>query len=321
VVNNVNITNVYNTVYVNKTVYNQTFVNVRAPNAVVAMPHAAFASGRPVRESGVVVSNAQLSRFQPGAATMVAPPVAPTRQALATTVGGGPVARPPVQVAQRQVVARNTPPAAVAPFAARQAYLQQHAGQLHELQAMHQAAAPPNVRLASPARPVPTQPGQRGGNVAENTHFSRPTPAQPHTLAAPQTPSRPQALLPAAQAVHPPHQTQVERTQVERTQMQRSQMERTQVQAPQPRPQPPSKPQTLPLAPAVHSAERTQVQTQQPHPQRPPQENPHFAERSQSQPQKPPPPAAEKPHADEHHALPPPPKREEHKDEKDRKDH
>ncbi len=47
VVQTVNITNVYNTVYVDHRVYNQTNVNMRAPNAVAAMPQSALTWGRP----------------------------------------------------------------------------------------------------------------------------------------------------------------------------------------------------------------------------------------------------------------------------------
>ena len=76
-VTNVNITNVYNSVYVNHTVYNQQFVNVRAPNAVMSMPQTAFASGQGVRQAGRPVQQADVARLQ--AARVVAPTVAPTR--------------------------------------------------------------------------------------------------------------------------------------------------------------------------------------------------------------------------------------------------
>jgi len=169
--NTVNITNVYNTVYVNRTVYKQQFVNVRAPNAVMAMPQTAFASGRPVRQAGVVVRQAELTRIAP--ATVIAPPVAPTRQAVAPTMGR-PAPRPAAQVVQRQVVARSIPAAVPAPFAARQQYLDQHAGQPHNFQAMHQAVAPQvrqaaEVRQAPAARTITVHPGERVGNVRANS--------------------------------------------------------------------------------------------------------------------------------------------------------
>jgi hypothetical protein len=149
IVKTVNITNVYNNVYVNKTVYNQTYVNIKAPNGVSAMPQEAFANGRPVRTAGIVVSNEQLRTMQPQAAAMVAPPVAPTRQALLASNVNRPVVRPPQQMMARKVMMRAAPAAAPAPFAARQAYLQQHAGQPHDFTAMHAQVAVQTPALAA----------------------------------------------------------------------------------------------------------------------------------------------------------------------------
>lgn len=177
----VNITNVYNTTYVNKTVNvtNVSYTNMRAPNAVMAMPQSAFATGRPVAQVARPVPPAEIARIQPAQAAVLAPPVAPTRQALQPTLGR-PAAHPPQQIFARQVVARSTPAPAPAPFAARQTYLQQHAGQPHDFAAMHQAVAPQAppvaaIRQAPPARPVPVHPGTQVGNAAMN----RPAAPQP----------------------------------------------------------------------------------------------------------------------------------------------
>jgi hypothetical protein len=208
IVNTVNITNVYNTVYVNHTVYNREFVNVRAPNAVMAMPQAAFATGRPVRQAGFAVRQADLVKVQ-ASAVVIAPPVAPTRQALLPSAGRGPAAHPPMQVFDRKVVARNAPPPEPAPFAARQAYLQQHVGQPHNAVAMHQEVAKQQpaaayVRQAPAARPVEVRPGQHVGNTfrapapnsqpAPNTRFTertqgapQPAPVQPRPAERTQT--------------------------------------------------------------------------------------------------------------------------------------
>lgn len=210
----VNITNVYNTIYVNHTVYNQQFVNVRAPNAIMAMPQAAFASGRPVHQSGAVVRQAELTRVAPAA--VIAPPVAPTRQSVAPTLGR-PAPRPPAQVIQRQVVARNTPAAAPASFAARQQYLDQHVGQVHNFQAMHQAVAPQtrtlaDVRQAPPARTVAAVPGKHLGNTPVNNRASAPAyearPPQPARQAEqPQAPASPRYSEQGRQATPPEHGT------------------------------------------------------------------------------------------------------------------
>ncbi len=184
IVKTVNITNVYNTVYVNKTVYNQQYVNVRAPGAVTAMPQSAFASGRPVRQGGFAVRQADADRIQPGA-SVIAPPVAPNRQAFLSG-GGGNATRPAAAVFNRQVVARNAPPAAPASFAAQQQYVAQHAGQPHNFEAMHQAGAPAVsqaafVRQAPPAgQSVMVHPGQRVGNAQAFRATVQPQPqAQP----------------------------------------------------------------------------------------------------------------------------------------------
>jgi len=169
VVNNVNITNVYNNVYVNKQVYNQQYVNVRAPNAVMAMPQTAFASGRPVRQAGVPLRPAELARTQ--GAAVSAPQIAPTRQSVMATAANRPAVRPAPQVVQRQVVARNVPPAQPASFASRQAVRQPGAGSERPSVVPAARTVAANVRQAPAASPVVVRPGQRGGNPAA---FNRP---------------------------------------------------------------------------------------------------------------------------------------------------
>jgi len=135
IVKTVNITNVYNTVYVNKTVYNQQYVNVRAPGGVTAMPQSAFASGRSVRQGGFAVKQADAATIQPGAA-LIALPVASNRGALPSGVRGN-ATRPAAAVFNRKVVAQNAPPSTPAAL----------------------------VRQAPPVtRPIEVRPGQRFGN-------------------------------------------------------------------------------------------------------------------------------------------------------------
>ena len=208
IVNNVNITNVYNTVYVDHRVYNQTIVNMQAPNAVMAMPQSSFATGASVRQAGVVVRQPNATQLQ--TAAVIAPPVAPTRQAVLPNARPAP--QPPAQVLQRQVIARSTPPPAPAPFAARQSYLQQHAGQPHDFAAMHQAVAPrpqtQQVRQVAAVRPVQVHTGQRVGNIAPAPRAaSQPgRPAQPAAQPSPQpvrAATQPQTPPPAAHGVPP----------------------------------------------------------------------------------------------------------------------
>lgn len=200
IVKNVNITNVYNTVYVNRTVYNQQFINVHAPNAVYAMHSAAFAGGQPVHRVGFALRDADLQQIGRGA--VVSPGVAPARQAFFAQ-GERSVVRPVPQVVNRQVVAVSTPAAAPASFTARQQYLQAHANEIHNFAAMHQAVAArvPSaeaIRPALPVQPVRAEPGQHFGHAAglqERSHI----PPQQSTVSA-----QPQHQPPAQPAVtHP----------------------------------------------------------------------------------------------------------------------
>jgi FecR protein len=273
IVNTTNITNVYNTVYVNKTVYNQTFVNVKAPNAVVAMPQSAFASGRPVNQAGYNVRAAQLARFQPVQAALVAPPVAATRQAVSSTLGR-PAVAPPPQVMQRQVIARSTPPPQPAAFAARQAFLQQHAGQPHDFSAMRQATVaqsrPAPVREASRVQPLAVHQGERVGNIsppppsrapAQNVHQqpAPPTPASPQPMQVQQehrTPPPPpsQSSVPAGHGM-PPNL--------------RDHGQPAQRNAIPPSPEQPRTVQPQPVQPRTVQPQREQPRTVQPQPVRP----------------------------------------------------
>ncbi len=186
---NVNITNVYNNVYVNHTVYDQKFVNVRSPNAVVSMPQSAFANGRSVRQAGMSVRPNELARFRPAESAMTGPGIAPTRQGVASSLGQQ-AAHPSAQIAQRQVLARNTPPPPPASFASRQAYIQQHAAQPHNFAAMHQAIAPSAkpvamVRQIPAGQPVAARPGRSVGNVT-----AAPSPAARPSVAPQGYPAR-----------------------------------------------------------------------------------------------------------------------------------
>ncbi len=297
IVNTVNITNVYNTVYVDHRVYNQTIVNARAPNAVMAMPQSSFATGAPVRQAGVVVKQVNATQLQ--SAALLTPAVAPTRQALLPNARPAP--HPAAQVQQRVVVARSTPPPAPAPFAARQQYLQQHAGQPHDFAAMHQAVAPRQqtvqVKKVAAVQPVPVHPGQRVGNIAPAPRTTASTaaarPAQPNSQ--PQPPAQPQPNSqprsqpqPPPANVHglPPNLRQNQPAPNTETNPGARSAERTSRQEPnveertQPKPQ--AEPQNRPQQPAP-SQERTQPRPQAEPQNRPAQ--PNVEERTQPRPQ------------------------------------
>jgi hypothetical protein len=167
-VNNVNITNttVNTTVvnnYYNNTVVNHNvnvtnvkYVNQTAPNAVTATSGAAFSSAKPVGRNMIQVNQKEIAAA-PVAAT--APAGAPPKQAV-LGAGAAATAKPPANVQDRPVVAKNTPPPPPASFEKQAAAIQQNGGkplaisQARQLQpARTQAAAVP-VQIAPPAKPA-----------------------------------------------------------------------------------------------------------------------------------------------------------------------
>ena len=103
--------NVTNTVIVNRTVFtnvnvtNVTYVNRGVAGAVTVVPQGALASGRPIAGAAINVPPGQLQ----GAQVRTFAAAAPERSAV---FGGRAVttAAPPAAIANRQFVARNTPP-------------------------------------------------------------------------------------------------------------------------------------------------------------------------------------------------------------------
>jgi hypothetical protein len=154
-VNVTRVTNVYNTVIVNKstTINNVTYVNQRVTNGVTVVSHEAFVNARPVSTNILRVDAREVA----AAPVTRAVAVEPVRTSV---VGAGrPVSvRPPAAVITRPVVAVRTPPAPVRSIEQRQS---QAGGRLNE-QAL--------VRPVGPARPIPSvnqnsrpqQPNQEG---------------------------------------------------------------------------------------------------------------------------------------------------------------
>ena len=177
-VNNVNITkvtNVYNTVIVNKTTVNNiTYVNQRVNNGVTVVSHETFVNARPVANNVMRVEPRELAAA-PVSHVVAAEPI------RSSVIGAGhpiPV-HPPTAVLNRPVVAVRTPPAPPRPIEQRQA---QAGGHLNE-QAL--------VRPAGPARPAPVnegraqQPGQEGFKP-----FSQPNGGNNQVRQMPQTQPR-----------------------------------------------------------------------------------------------------------------------------------
>jgi hypothetical protein len=175
VINQTHITNVYNNVYVNKTVNvtNVTYQNQSAANAVTATSHQAFTSAQPVGRNMVRVD----------AREVASAPVAPLTPAVApqqhSVLGSGAAvsAKPPAAAFNRQVVAKNTPPPPPVSFARQQQVIQANGGrpvgisQMRQTQTENVQAARPNVRIAPPAQPgIPrgVQTNRPAGNMQGN---------------------------------------------------------------------------------------------------------------------------------------------------------
>src|SRR6476620_11442187 len=203
VINQVNITNVYNNYRTNTNVTQANYANMRAPNAVTAVPPAAFAQSQNVGRAAVALPAAAIAAAQVQQVARVAP-------ARTAFVGASPVARskPPAATMQRAVVARAAPPPAPVPDAQKLQALEKNPGQPlspRELQQLRQTAqvpartvkvveqAKPAVTAAPPARPAGEAAARRGQNAGSAPGPA--APAQPGTpaAAAPGRPAGPSA--------------------------------------------------------------------------------------------------------------------------------
>ena len=160
IINQTNVTNVYNNVYVNKTtnVTNITYQNQNAAGAVTATSHQAFTGAQPVGRNMVKVD----------AREVASAPVAPMTPAVApqqhSVLGAGSAvsAKPPAAAFNRQVVAKIAPPPPPTNFAQQQQAIQANGGRpvaMSQMRQMQPAAAQahPNVKIAAPASPAAAQ--------------------------------------------------------------------------------------------------------------------------------------------------------------------
>jgi hypothetical protein len=194
---NVNITNVYNNVYVNKTTTNITYANQNVAGAVTAVPQNAMVTGRPVAQVAVRVPPTAVAAAQ----IQQAAPVAPQRAAV---VGGAATTTvaPPRAVMARSVVARATPPPAPVPFAQQQSALQQNPGQPLNHAALNQIQR----TQPTPAGNAPVRPAFRQAQVTRNAPVPAavaPAPATPAPAAPFNRPATPQNVRTQPSAVTP----------------------------------------------------------------------------------------------------------------------
>ncbi|HEY6127629.1 MAG TPA: DUF6600 domain-containing protein [Candidatus Acidoferrum sp.] len=201
IVNRTQVTNVYNNVYVNKTVNvtNVTYQNQRANNAVTATSQASFTSAQPVGRNRERVDAREI------ASAPVAPvtAVAPQQRSFA---GAQPAkARPPATAMNRNVVAKTAPPPAPAPVAQQMKAVQANGGRpvaVSQIRASQPEPAKATVRVAPPAKAAalpPKGPGtNRPGQPARPAQPNQPATAQPNANrpGQPSNPNQPSANRP-----------------------------------------------------------------------------------------------------------------------------
>src|SRR5947207_2686003 len=167
IVNRTQVTNVYNNVYVNKTVNvtNITYQNQHINNAVTATSQATFTSARPVHNNIIRVNERDLS----AGVAPTGPSVVPQQRSV-LGAGGEARVRPTTQFSARPVVARTPPPPPPVPFTRQQQAIQANGGRpisvAQQRQMEPQTTTRPNVRIAPPAREVAPQNDRR--NAVEN---------------------------------------------------------------------------------------------------------------------------------------------------------
>jgi hypothetical protein len=192
---NVNITNVYNNTYVNKTVTvsNVTYANQGVNGAVMAVPQNAMGNGRPVAQAAVRLQANEVASAQVQQGPMVAP------QRAAVLSGAAPAtATPPAAVMNRSVVARATPPPAPVPFSQQQSALQANPGQplartqLNQIQRTSGINPAANTQSVAPTRPMYRQamPSRaQAGQTAPNPQFNPRVNPGSNSLSSPGGPS------------------------------------------------------------------------------------------------------------------------------------
>jgi FecR protein len=206
VVNRTVVNNIYNTTIINNNrtvnvnnrtvnVTNVTYVNRNVPGAVAATTSQAFSNAQPVSRNAV--------RFDPhagGRVQVFAPAAVPTKQAVLGWGRAG-VARPPLELQTRAVVARTAPPPPALSFERRQQAIEQNGGRplsVAEVREVQPRIVPRNapVLMAPPATLGITHPHAEH----ETPRAEAPPGARP--VDRPAAASTPPAQPPSS-AVHP----------------------------------------------------------------------------------------------------------------------
>src|SRR5215831_12847134 len=221
IINRTQVTNVYNTVYVQKNVTN---INYQNRNYVTATSQASFTSAQPVGRNMVRVDSREVASAQVSPMT---PAVAPQQRSVLGSAAQARV-RPPAQAVARPVVAKTPPPPPVAPVNRQLQQVQANGGrpvassQIREtnqprnnvrvVQEARQAQLPPQGQRATsrpsqPNQPAPGQPNaNRPGQAQPNNNrpANQPPQAQPNNQQPP-TSNRPANQAPEAQPNNRPN--------------------------------------------------------------------------------------------------------------------
>jgi hypothetical protein len=294
VINNVQITNAYNSYVKTGSVPITTYSNRTVPGAAMAVPQNALTGARPVQQAAVRVQPNQVGAIQSVAA---APRVAPQRASvLGPTAGQGfSVPKPPSAVISRPVVAKTAPPPPPAPLQQRLPLLAKDPGKPIPIQQEKQLAqsgpaapARPPVKVVTQARSVsppvvntpPPRPLPRGA-VTQQPVAPQPSMQHPSTT-QPAQPTRP-FEPPAAQSRQAPQTNPARPTPPPQAPPKRS------VEPPVSRPQPTPQPQANRPAAAPREQPRAQQPTNRP--VEPPAAQPRPAHQTNPARPSPPPPA------------------------------
>src|SRR5499427_9300065 len=179
IINRTQVTNVYNTVYVQKNVTN---INYQNRGYVTATSRASFTSAQPVGRNMVRVDSREVASAQVSPMT---PAVAPQQRSVLGSAAQARV-RPPAQAVARPVVAKTPPPPPVAPVNRQLQQVQANGGRPVAASQIREANQPRNnVRVVEEARQAQLPPqGQRV--TTRPNQPNQPAQAQPNANRPPQ---------------------------------------------------------------------------------------------------------------------------------------
>jgi len=199
IINRTQVTNVYNTVYVQKNVTN---INYQNRNYVTATSQASFTSAQPVGRNMVRVDSREVASAQVSPMT---PAVAPQQRSVLGAAAQARV-RPPAQAIARPVVAKTAPPPPVAPVNRQLQQVQANGGRPVAASQIRENNQPRNnVRVVQEARQAQLPPpGQRTSSRPNQPN--QPAPAQPNSNRPGQTNRPPEKAQPNTN--RPPEQNQ-----------------------------------------------------------------------------------------------------------------